>query len=141
MYLPDVNVWLALAFEVHVHHRRALEWFDTLPPRSCGFCRLTQQGFLRLASNPAVLKDSAVTLDEAWSCYDALLGDDRVFVLTEPAGLEANWRRHTQRQSYSHRVWSDAYLAAFAEKSSLRVVTLDRGIRDYAEAQAVVLDG
>ena len=141
MYLPDINVWLALAFDVHVHHKRALEWFDSLPPRSCGFCRLTKQGFLRLASNPAVLNESAVTLDHAWSCYDALLSDDRVFVLAEPAGLEASWRRLTQRRSYSHRVWSDAYLVAFAEKASLQVVTFDCGIRDYAEAQAVVLDG
>ena len=27
MYLPDVNLWLALAFESHVNHARAKSWF------------------------------------------------------------------------------------------------------------------
>ncbi len=27
--LVDANVWLALAFSDHQHHRRAKEWFDS----------------------------------------------------------------------------------------------------------------
>ena len=30
MLLPDVNVWLALAFDSHVHHPVAKQWFDGL---------------------------------------------------------------------------------------------------------------
>ena len=67
MYLPDINVWLALAFEVHFHHRTAKAWFKGTGPDGCGFCRLTQQGFLRLAANPAVFGDEAVPMDVAWS--------------------------------------------------------------------------
>jgi predicted nucleic acid-binding protein len=26
--IPDANVWLALAFSDHVHHKRAAEWFN-----------------------------------------------------------------------------------------------------------------
>lgn len=29
MFLPDVNLWLALAFESHVHHAAARSWFET----------------------------------------------------------------------------------------------------------------
>ncbi len=29
MFLPDINFWLALTFEVHAHHVRAKEFFDT----------------------------------------------------------------------------------------------------------------
>jgi len=85
--LPDINVWLALAFDAHQHHPHAAAWFDGLPTRSCAFCRFTQQGFLRLATNPAVLKDDAVTLAEAWTCYDELIKDDRVFFLAEQRSL------------------------------------------------------
>jgi len=28
IYLPDINVWLALAFEVHEHHKTARTWFE-----------------------------------------------------------------------------------------------------------------
>jgi hypothetical protein len=122
--LPDVNVWLALAFEVHEHHRRAVEWFDTLAPRSCAFCRFTQQGFLRLATNPVVLKDDAVTMAEAWRCYDTLMSDDRVLFLQEPAGLEQNWRRHTRKRKYSHKVWNE---------------TFDHGFRDYENLKPQIL--
>jgi hypothetical protein len=31
MFLPDINVWLALTFDSHVHHLSAKTWFDGLP--------------------------------------------------------------------------------------------------------------
>ena len=141
MHLPDINVWLALAFEAHEHHSRAAEWFDTLAPRSCAFCRFTQQGFLRLATNPAVLEDDAVTMADAWTCYDTLLSDSRIFFVSEPVGLEQNWRRHTRKRTYSHRVWSDAYLVAFAEAAGLTNVSFDRGFRDYGGIHPLILEG
>jgi predicted nucleic acid-binding protein len=30
MLLPDVNVWLALTFDSHIHHSAAKAWFDAL---------------------------------------------------------------------------------------------------------------
>jgi uncharacterized protein len=67
MFLPDVNLWLALAFESHVHHSAAKAWFDGLSDGdACGFYRMTQQGFLRLATNPRAFAEEAVTLAEAW---------------------------------------------------------------------------
>lgn len=56
MFLPDVNVWLALTFDSHHHHPDAKKWFDALPGQICFFCRMTQQGFLRLSTNPTVFK-------------------------------------------------------------------------------------
>jgi predicted nucleic acid-binding protein len=50
--LPDVNLWLALAFESHVHPPAATAWFRNLSDDGCFLCRMTQQGFLRLATNP-----------------------------------------------------------------------------------------
>ena len=45
---PDINVWVALTYEGHVHHAIAAEWFRTLPPdATLVFCRFTQIGLLR----------------------------------------------------------------------------------------------
>jgi len=139
MHLPDINVWLALAFEVHFHHRTAKAWFGGTEPDSCAFCRLTQQGFLRLATNPAVFKDEAVTMDVAWSCYDKLLEDERVYFMREPEGLEKAWRVSTRNRGYSHRVWNDAYLVAFAQTAKLEITTFDRGFKQYNTIRATIL--
>ncbi len=141
MHLPDTNVWLALTFDSHAHHRQAVAWFDTLAPGSCAFCRFTQQGLLRLATNPSVMQDDAVTMAKAWAFYDAFLGDDRVYFAQEPAGLEQNWRRHTNKRAYTHRVWSDAYLVAFAEAAGLKNVSFDRGLGEYSGVRPLILRG
>lgn len=41
MLLPDINVWLALAFDGHVHHVSAKRWFDALSTEVCSFCRIS----------------------------------------------------------------------------------------------------
>ncbi len=139
VHLPDINVWLALAFEIHAHHRSAKAWFEEAGPDSCAFCRLTQQGFLRLASNPTVFSDEAVTMDVAWECYDRLLEDGRVYFIREPEGLEEEWRVCTRKRGYSHKVWSDAYLAAFAQTANLAIVTFDQGFIEYKTTKVKIL--
>jgi uncharacterized protein len=109
MHLLDVNVWLALTFDSHVHHPSAKAWFDGLPAgAACLFCRLTQQGFLRLATNRSVFGKHALTLTEAWQKYDVLLSDVRVGYADEPADVERHWRALAQGQTYSPKVWNDA---------------------------------
>lgn len=139
MHLPDINVWLALTFEVHGHHRIANDWFEVTEPDSCAFCRLTQQGFLRLATNPAVFKDEAVTMDVAWACYDRLLEDERVYFMREPETFEAQWREYTRNRGYSHKVWNDAYLAAFAQAANLEIATFDRGFKEYKATRVTIV--
>ena len=139
MHLPDVNFWLALTFEVHAHHRIAKAWFEKAEPDSCAFCRLTQQGFLRLATNPVVFKDETVTMDTAWSCYDSLLEDERVYFIRETEGLEQAWRAYTMIRSYSHRIWNDAYLAALAQTVNFEIITFDKGFKEYKEAKVTLI--
>ncbi len=140
MFLPDVNLWLALAFSRHVHHPAAKSWFGAVPDQGCCFCRLTQQGFLRLASNPKVLDDEAVSLHDASRLYDAFVGDPRVTFADEPPGLEPLWRTYTQRASFSPKVWSDAYLAAFARAAGCELVTFDKAMSHYQDLSCRVLD-
>ena len=97
MLLPDVNVWLALAFDLHFHHNAAKSWYDGSDDKRV-FCRLTQQGFLRPPTNPAVFREQAVSLEKAWRMYDAILNDPRVEFADEPAGLDPYWRAYTRRR-------------------------------------------
>src|SRR5438309_446041 len=123
MFLLDVNVWLALAFAKHPHHSTAEDWFEQNAPAGCSFCRMTQQGFLRLASNRRAFGKRALSLVAAWEKYDEFLTDCRVVFTEEPAGLEVHWRAYTRRRTYSPNLWNDAYLAAFAQAGPLELVT------------------
>src|SRR5262245_17960427 len=125
MFLPDVNLWLALTFESHFHHLAAKAWFDASSKGPYSFCRMTQQGFLRLATNPKAFAKEAVSLSEAWRLYDSLLSDTRIALAEEPANVEALWRVHTQRRFFSPKAWNDAYLAALAEAAGIQLVTFD----------------
>ena len=139
MHLPDVNVWLALTFESHVHHRVAAQWFNRGAEQGCAFCRVTQQGFLRLATNPSAFGTEAVSCVAAWDLYDRFLADPRISFQPEPAASEELWRRFSSRRSYSPKVWVDAYLAAFAQAAGLELVSFDAGMRQYPGLRPVIL--
>jgi toxin-antitoxin system PIN domain toxin len=133
MLLLDINVWIAMAFDGHVHHPVARKWFDGLSDNDfCIFCRLTQQGFLRLASSPQIFGSNALTLVDAWQKYDAFLSDPRVSFMVEPVGIEQQWRDLTRTAIFSTKVWSDAWLAAFALAANLEVITFDKAFVQYA---------
>jgi len=138
MLLPDVNVWLALTFDFHSHHAAAKSWYEG-SSETCSFCRWTQQGFLRLATNPSVFKDDAKSLKQAWRIYDTIVTDPRIAFADEPIGLDAYWRAYTQRRSFSPHVWSDAYLAAFARAASFELVTFDKGFAQYKGTSCKIL--
>lgn len=139
MYLPDINIWLALTFQSHFHHEPARNWFEGLDCDSCVFCRLTQLGFLRLATNPSVFGDEAVTLAQAWQFFDIISDDERVLFAHEPGQLEDVWRNYTVSDHYSNKVWNDAYLTAFAETGNYTLITFDKGFLKYKQLQYEIL--
>jgi hypothetical protein len=140
MYLPDVNFWLALAFNAKSEHGAAKAWFDALSNEQiCLFCRFTQQGFLRLATNPKAVGSQVCSMIEAWDIYDQLLLDSRVGVATEPADLEIHWRTLTHRKTSSPKLWNDAYLAAFATSAGFELVTFDKAFTQFAGLNCTIL--
>jgi predicted nucleic acid-binding protein len=78
-------------------------------------------------------------MDIAWSCYDRLLDDERVYFMREPDGLEEAWKNYTHHQRYSHRVRNDAYLAAFAQTADLKIATFGQGFRKYQKTKLILL--
>jgi toxin-antitoxin system PIN domain toxin len=132
MFLPDINFWLALSFEQHLHHPVAKRWFQSSTEPHL-FCRVTQQGFLCLATSQHIFAEDTKTLVEAWRMWDEVLSDYRVGFVNEPASLESIWRSYTQQKSFAHKLWNDAYLAAFAKTSDLELVTFDKGFAQFPD--------
>lgn len=137
---PDVNVWIALTLESHVHNAIAARWLAGLgrDSRLC-LCRITQLSLLRLLTTEAVMGTEVMSQGEAWQVYDRWLEDTRVAFLDEPTGLEPAFRAHSRRTDSSHKDWADSYLLAFASVSGLRLVTFDQSFR--TRTQNLVLLG
>lgn len=132
---PDINVWLALSYEGHAHHRRASAWFSALPAdATLVFCRFTQLGLLRLLTASAVMGDEVVTQPQAWGIYDRWLKDPRVDFVDEPPETEVRFRASTRLRQPATKDWADSYLTSFAEAGHLTLVTFDRVLQRRAKA-------
>lgn len=125
---PDVNVWLALLLEDHVHRPAALRWWKSDQSSVIGFLRLTQMSVLRLLTTAAAMNGKPLRMREAWTAYDRLFVDERVAFLTEPRGIEARFREHTRDNHPSPKLWADAWLLAFAECAGGALITFDRAL-------------
>jgi predicted nucleic acid-binding protein len=51
-YLLDVNVLISLVDPMHVHHRRAMDWFSAPGSSNWLTCPTTQNGTIRISSGP-----------------------------------------------------------------------------------------
>jgi toxin-antitoxin system PIN domain toxin len=138
---PDINVWIALTIERHVHHSRATKWFESIGGSGrLFFCRFTQLGLLRLLTLEAVMGQKEVMAQsEAWKTYDRWLQDERIGFLEEPSEIETAFRGLTQSGQAAPKDWADSYLAAFAMAAQLTLVTFDRGIATKV-TQSVLLN-
>jgi uncharacterized protein len=62
---------------------------------------------------------------------DAMQALPHVAWRDEPPGIFEKWSQLAGLDSASPKVWMDAYLAAFAITSGLRVVTLDKDFKNF----------
>src|ERR1039457_2425443 len=115
-YLPDVNVWIALAAERH-----------------------TQLGFLRLLTNTHVMQEEVMRPQEAWQAYRALRLDRRIGYFAEPNELPETWAAFTEGSLRSPNLWSDAYVSAFVLAARLTLVTFDAKIPARSDVSCVLL--
>ena len=123
--LLDVNVLIALFDADHIDHARARAWFAAAVNHGWASCALTENGFVRVVSQPrypspvptalAVSRLAAAAHHEShefWPCDLSLL-DERIFDRS---------RIHGPRQV------TDAYLLALAVSRNGRFVTFDQTI-------------
>jgi uncharacterized protein len=143
MWLADSNVWLSLAVVGHQFHSAADQWMKRRSRNEVvNFCRFTQQSFLRLITTKHVTLPynlPPMSNVDAWQLYADWLRDDRFAFVAEPKGIEANWRRFSDRTTPSPKIWMDTYLAAFAVTGNYRFVTTDSAFRQFSGLNVVVL--
>lgn len=124
MDILDINVWLALVDRNHVHHAPAARYWEEIADVQIAFTRASMMGFLRLSSQPLVLSRT-LTNAEAWAIYHEFVALPNVRLLVEPTTLDTHFQALTAQAAMPHRLWTDAYLAAFAIASGSRLVSFD----------------
>ena len=123
--LLDVNVLVALLDAAHVHHRGASAWLAAHVDEGWASCPLTQNGCLRILSNPAYpspvpLLQVAERLRDATGNASHRFWPDSVSLLDK--------QRIGWRHVLTGRQLTDAYLLALAVAQGGRFVTFDRGV-------------
>jgi len=129
--LLDINVWLALVDENHLHHVPARDYWNQHKADRVAFCRVSMLGLLRLSTQPRVLS-RALDKDEAWAIYRRYLALPTISFLAEPTNLEQHFAALTLTADLPNRMWTDAYLAAFALAGKSRLVSFDGDFKRFA---------
>jgi uncharacterized protein len=139
MNLLDVNVWLAGIWDAHADHEAVLQWRTGIDSPIV-LCRVTQMALLRHLTNPGILGSDSQTRREAWHLVDRQLRDPDVVWQSEPQGIDLSWRALSARDDRSHKLWTDDYLAGFAQAADLTLVTLERSfIKRYPSVDVHVI--
>ncbi|MEO8383886.1 MAG: TA system VapC family ribonuclease toxin [Betaproteobacteria bacterium] len=127
-YLLDVNVLIALAWPVHVHHTIAHEWFEAQGHHSWSTCPLTQLAFVRISSNSRIVS-GAVSPRAAVRALVEILGlPGHIFW---PDNLQiGNLASFSSTTFVGHRQVTDAYLIELAKHHHGKLATLDAGLAD-----------
>ena len=139
--LLDANVWLALTAEAHIHPRQRAEkyWYGEAAPLSA-FCGVTQLALLRHLTNKSVMGKHVLTPAAVWQKCREFLALPEVRLLTEPAGLDEGLGKSCNLGRTSPNLWADAYLAAFASRGGLRLVSFDQSFTRFAGLDLLVLE-
>ena len=123
--LLDVNVWVALLDRQHLAHARAHLWLSQHLPEGWASCSLTENGCLRVLTNPRYpaplpAADVLAKLETAKSSGHHEFWPDDLSV-TDSTIFERNRFR-------GHQQVTGAYLLALAIRHAGRFVTFDTGI-------------
>lgn len=137
--LPDVNVWLALTDERHVHHQAARLYWNEERADHIAFCRVTMLALLRLVTHPKVMSGAPFTHDEAWNIYQTYRNLPISRFLPEAKTLETTLESLTINPDLPHRLWTDAYLAAFAISNGNRLISFDADFKRFSNLDMLIL--
>jgi toxin-antitoxin system PIN domain toxin len=122
--LLDVNVLIALFDPDHVHHEAAHGWFGTHHSSGWAICPLTENGVVRILSNPAYSAAAERPADVAGRLRAFRDSGDHVFWPDDASICDAP----AFDLSVGHRHLTDVYLLALAVRRDGCLVTFDRSI-------------
>lgn len=138
--LPDVNVWLALTVADHPHHDRARRYWNEESAERIAFCRITALGFLRLCTNHHVMGGNPLSMMDAWNAYMAFRALPEIMLVAEQPDCERVLKTWVLEINMTPRMWTDAYLAAFAVSSDVRLVSFDADFVRFARLDFLQLE-
>lgn len=124
--LLDVNVLVALFDPDHVHHEAAHRWFAENRESGWASCPLTENGAVRILSNPAYSGATETTdvvvrrLSAFCASGEHAFWEDSVSIRDE--------RVFKRPLPISHRQLTDVYLLGLAKARGGRLATFDRHI-------------
>jgi predicted nucleic acid-binding protein len=61
-FLPDVNIWITLASDRHVHRSSAKQWLDGVTNDRIAFCPIAELGLGRLLTNRHVMQNDVLPI-------------------------------------------------------------------------------
>lgn len=126
-FLLDVNVFVALLSENHMHYQLVTDWFNT-PAIQWAICAFTEAGFLRIATAP---RPGSISMTEA----TRILAGIKKHPGYRYQPITADWETLCSRffpRVYGTKQVTDAYLLGLAVAAGLVLVTLDRAILHLA---------
>lgn len=140
-FLLDVNALIALTWPNHVHHEQTRRWFSIESAAGWATCPMTQCAFVRISSNPAIMREAAspgralAVLRQLTARADhRFWSDDADFTAAgdlPPSLLQG------------HRQITDAYLLLLAREHGGLLATLDarllRSVAGSAWAESLFL--
>lgn len=129
--VADVNVLFATLLAAHPHHPVAWQWWERADDHSIALCWPTRMAVLRLLSNPKAMGGRAVSPEAALAAWDALALDPRTFWCDPTVGHEPMFRRYVAGRQPSPNLWTDAWLAAYAESQGFRFTSFDADFRAF----------
>ena len=125
-YLLDINVLVALFDAAHVHHDPAHRWFTATGLASWATCPLTENGFVRVISNPRYVSISATPAEAALRLQTFCAAPGHTFWPDDMSITDAT--RFDLSNLHGHQQITDLYLAALAHRNAGKLATFDAGI-------------
>jgi toxin-antitoxin system PIN domain toxin len=122
--LLDVNFLIALFDPNHVHHDAAHAWFGAQRASGWATCPLTENGVVRILSNPAYSPSAERPGDIARRLASFRASGDHVFWPDDVSVCDPTVFNLT----IGHRQLTDVYLLALAVRRGGRLTTFDRSI-------------
>ncbi|HEY2415316.1 MAG TPA: TA system VapC family ribonuclease toxin [Pirellulaceae bacterium] len=125
-YLLDINVLIALFDAAHPHHEPAHRWFAAIGKQSWATCPMTENGFVRIVSNPAygsiaTSPENAALHLRTFCTEPGCIFWPNTLSITEPAIFDLSHLR-------GHQQVSDLYLAGLALVRGGKLATFDASI-------------
>ena len=120
-HLLDVNTLIALIWPSHVHHSKAKTW---RAGKTLALCPIAEMGFIRISTNSTGQFNSSMR-DARQALHDFISNETSEFIPCDARALDG-------APSPSSGKTTDWYLANLADAHSMKLATLDVGLKHPA---------